>query len=72
MEVLLLTYIVRRVPAHTIQQEHHFGFTAITDWAKRSREVMPTATGKICDITYHITTNPLRTIHVTLRYFRLI
>ena len=41
MEVLLLTYdIVRRVPAHTIQQEHQFGSATITEWAKLCREVM--------------------------------
>ena len=41
MEVLLLTYdIVRRVPVHTIQQEHQFGSATITEWAKLYREVM--------------------------------
>jgi hypothetical protein len=41
MEVLFLTYdIVRRVPAHTIQQEHQFDSATITDWAKLCREVM--------------------------------
>jgi len=40
MEVLLFTYdIVRRVPAHTIQQEHHFETATITDFAKLCREV---------------------------------
>jgi hypothetical protein len=32
--------IVRRVPAHTIQQEHQFGSTTITQWDKLFREVM--------------------------------
>ena len=32
--------IVRRVPAHTIQQEHHFGPATISDWAKLCRAVM--------------------------------
>jgi hypothetical protein len=41
MEVMLLTYdIIRRVPAHTIQQEHQFGSSTITEWAKLCREVM--------------------------------
>jgi len=71
MEVLLLTYIVRRVPAHTVQQEHQFGSATITDWAKLCREVMSPATVKICDITYYIATKPLHGIHGTLRYFRL-
>jgi len=34
MEILLLTYIPRRVPAHTIQQELQFGFATITDGVK--------------------------------------
>ena len=67
-EFLLLTYdIVRRVAAHTFQQEHHFGTTTITDLAKLCSEVMSPATGKICDITYYIAINPLRSIYVTLR-----
>ena len=55
MEVLLLTYdIVRSVPAHTIQQEHHFGSAIVTEWAKLCRGVMlPPATGKISDINYY-------------------
>ena len=41
MEVLFLAcYIVRRVPAHTIQKEHQFGSATITDWAKLCREAM--------------------------------
>jgi hypothetical protein len=41
MHAVLLTYdIVRRVLAHTIQQEHQFGSATITDWAKLCREVM--------------------------------
>jgi len=70
MEVLLLTYIVRRVLAHTMQQQHQFGSATITDWAKLCREAMPPATDTICDITYYTTINPLLSIHVTLRYFR--
>jgi len=31
----------------------------------------PPATGKICDITYYIATNPLRSIQITLRSLRL-
>jgi hypothetical protein len=71
MEVLLLAYIVRRVPTYTIQQEHQFGSTTTTDWAKLSTDVMLPVTGKICDIICYIATTPLRSIHVTLRYFRL-
>jgi hypothetical protein len=41
LEALLFTYdIVRRVPAHTIQQKHQFGSATITEWAKLCREVM--------------------------------
>jgi hypothetical protein len=53
------------------RQEHQFGSATITDWAKLCREVMPPATDIFCDITYYIATNPLRSIHVALGYFRL-
>ena len=54
MEVLLLTYIVRSVPAHAVQQEHHFGSGTITEWAKLCRGVMlPSATRKTSDINYY-------------------
>jgi len=34
MEILLLTYIPRRVHAHTIRQELQFGFATIADGVK--------------------------------------
>ena len=71
-EFLLLTYIARRVPAHTFQQEHHFGTTTITDLAKLCREVMSPATGKVCDITYYIVTNPLSSFYFNLRSVTLV
>jgi hypothetical protein len=40
MEVMFLTYIVRRVPACTIQQEHQFSSPTIADWAQFCREAM--------------------------------
>jgi hypothetical protein len=41
MEVLLLMYdIIRRFPAHTLQQEHEFGSATITEWAKLCRDVI--------------------------------
>ena len=41
MEILVHMYdIVRRVPAHTIQQEHQFGPATINDWAKLCTEIM--------------------------------
>jgi transposase-like protein len=41
MEVMILTYdIVRRVPAHIIQQEHQFGSETIADWGEFCREAM--------------------------------
>jgi hypothetical protein len=73
MAVLLRTYdIVRRVPAHAIQQEHQFGSATITEWVKLCTEVMlPSATSKICYINYYIATNPFTRTQVTLRYVSL-
>jgi hypothetical protein len=59
-------------PAHTFQQEHHFGTTTITDLAKLCREVMSPATGKVCDITYYIVTNPLSSFYFNLRSVTLV
>ena len=40
-EVIFLTYdIVRRVPAHAIQREHHFSSPTIADWGQYCKEVM--------------------------------
>ena len=39
MEVLLLTYyMVRRVPAYTIQQEHQFDSAVLSDWLNLCRD----------------------------------
>jgi hypothetical protein len=40
-EVMFLTYdIVRRVPAHRIQEEHRFSRTTISDWGQFCRQTM--------------------------------
>ena len=40
-EVMFLTYdIVRRVPAHAIQREHHFSSSTIADWGQYCKEAM--------------------------------
>ena len=38
--VSFLTYIVRRVHAHTMQQEHYVGSAALTEWGNLCRENM--------------------------------
>ena len=41
MEVMFLTYdIVRRVPAHAIQREHHYSSTTVAGWGRYCKEAM--------------------------------